>query len=288
MEALLKYALIGVATLYTATVGFLAVRENALVYPGANGRTFRQLPDRNYPFAWDTLRVAAPDSVPVLLLESRVDTAPNRPWALYLHGNLGLLGARGNVARYQLLRDAGFNVLAVEYRGFGLSDDVGKPSERGLTNDAFAGWNYLTTTRGVSPDRVMIYGLSLGGGPAVTLASEVEAGALVTEGTATSLPDVGAARYPWVPVRLIMRNKYRTIARAAAMAEPWTIFHGRRDVTVPFTHGEALSTAAPRANFVPLNADHDGGVLEDRRTAFPVLRDIARRIQSPVVADTSR
>jgi pimeloyl-ACP methyl ester carboxylesterase len=281
MEFILLRLVIGAVALYGAAVGYMSVRETALVYPGM-GRTFRMVPSREAGFRWDTLRVTAPDSVPVLLLETRVDTSSRRPWVLYLHGNLGLLGARGNVARYQLLREAGFNVLAVEYRGFGASASAGRPSEQGINADAAAGWTHLTGTLGVSPDRVLIYGYSLGGGPATFLAAQHPAAALVTEGVATSIEDVGAARYRWLPVKLIMRNEFRNIERVPALNLPWVIFHGRNDVHVPFSHGEALAAAKPSALFVPLNADHDGGVIEDRRTALPALRDLARRIASPV------
>jgi pimeloyl-ACP methyl ester carboxylesterase len=264
---------------YAAAIGVLAVRETSLVYAGV-GRTARSVPDSTAGIPWDTVRVVAADSVPALLLTSRVDAAPDRPWAVYLHGNFGNLGARGNVARYVLLRDAGFNVLAVEYRGFGASASAGTPSEPGIYADANAGWTHLTQTLGVAPGRVLIYGLSLGGGPAAYLAHEHAAGALVTEGSATMLPDVGAEQYPWVPVKLVMRNRYPTITRAPAITEPWVIFHGRPDDVIPFSHGEALAAAAPNARLVPLNTDHDGGVVDGRATSLPVLREMFLRLST--------
>ncbi len=279
MERLLVRAIIALTIAYGTAIVVMAVRETSLVYPGYR-RTFRALPGRDAAFPWDTVRVVAPDSVSVLLLETRVDTASARPWVLYFHGNLGNLGGRGNTARYQLLRDAGFNILAVEYRGFGASADADKPTERGLHADAAAGWAHLTGTLGVNPDRVVLYGLSLGAGPATRLAFDRQAGALVTEGGATSLPDVGAERYPWIPVKLVMRNRFASLLQAAAIEEPWVIFHGTRDVHVPFHHGEALAAANSRAQLVPLSADHDGGVIEDRRTSLPVLRELARRFST--------
>jgi fermentation-respiration switch protein FrsA (DUF1100 family) len=283
VERLFLRALVALVIVYGIAVGVMALRETSLVYPG-NGRTFRMLPGRDANYPWDTVRVTAPDSVPVLLMMTRVDTASSRPWVLYFHGNLGNLGGRGNTARYQLLRDAGFNILAVEYRGFGAMGGVAKPTERGLYADAAAAWSHLTGALGVHPDRVVLYGLSLGAGPATQLASIHEVGAIVTEGGATSLPDVGAERYPWVPVKLVMRNKFRNLSRAPLIAEHWVIFHGTRDVHVPFHHGERLAAANRNARLVPLSADHDGGVIEDRRTSLPVLRDLARRFHP--VADS--
>jgi pimeloyl-ACP methyl ester carboxylesterase len=287
VELLFGRAIIILVAAYSAAVGVLSIRETSIVYPGA-GRTFRMLPGSETGVPWDTVRVLDADSVPVLLLESRVDTASGRPWVLYLHGNFGLLGARGNVARYRLLREAGFNVMAVEYRGFGHSSGSGKPNEKGIYADANAGWEFLTGPRGVSPDRVLIYGHSLGGGPATELAERhPTAAALVTEGTSTSLPDVGADRYPWVPVRLIMRNRFPNLKRASAITIPWVIFHGRNDETIPREHGEALAAAAPRAQLVWLSSDHEGGVVTDRATAFPVLRDLQQRLSANDVAPPS-
>jgi pimeloyl-ACP methyl ester carboxylesterase len=280
VEVFLLRLLVGLIAAYGTIVTVLAVRETSLVYPGM-GRTFRALPAPETGVPWDTVRVKAADSVPVLLMVSRVDTVSARPWALYLHGNLGLLGGRGNIARYRLLREAGFNVLAVEYRGFGLSAKAGRPSESGIYKDASAGWVWLTGPQAVSPARVVIYGMSLGGGAATYLTLANPPAALVTEGTATSLPDVGAKRYPWVPVRLIMRNRFPNLARAPAIAVPWVIFHSRNDVTVPFSHGEALSRAAPTAQFVPLVADHEGGVAVARAVSLPILQDLARKVWAP-------
>ena len=95
---------------YAGFVAFLAVSENAMVYVSAGeGRRGRQVPADDAGIPWDSLRVRAADSTPVFLLESRVDSQPRRPWAIFFHGNAGMVGSRSSVERYQLLRDAGFN-----------------------------------------------------------------------------------------------------------------------------------------------------------------------------------
>ena len=264
--------------LYAGIIAFLAFRETALVYAGSGGASRRMTPDSSATLPWDTLRVTATDSVPVLLMTSRLDDSTHRPWAVFLHGNYGALGSRSNVARYQLLREAGFNVLAVEYRGYGASAAVGSPSERGINADAAAGWTYLTQTLGVPPARVAIYGWSLGGGPATYLATQFKAAALITEGTFTALPDVAALSYPWIPVRLVMRNRFDNISRAPSVVMPWLIFHGRNDNTVPFAHGEALAAAAPRERFVPLPGDHEDGVLAERPLVLLTLTELSQRL----------
>ncbi|HEU4995838.1 MAG TPA: alpha/beta fold hydrolase [Gemmatimonadaceae bacterium] len=266
------------AVVYGTAVGYMAVQEPALVYVSAAARR----PDRPVPTSeahlpWDTVRVRDANGIPVFLLASRLQRAEHHPWVLYFHGNAGLVGSRGNVLRYRLLREAGFNVLAVEYRGYGASVAAGDPSEQGLYADADAAWAYLTATLRVRSDHIVLYGWSLGSGPATYLAALHKAAALVTEGAFTSLPDVGAERYPWIPVHLVMRNRFDNLRRAARLVSPWTVFHGRRDTDVPFSQGRALAAAAHGARFVPLSANHAEGVLADRATSLPILSDIARQ-----------
>jgi pimeloyl-ACP methyl ester carboxylesterase len=275
-------AMTAVATVvlgYAAAVGFLAVRETSLVYQSAgSGRSTRIVPPRDELMGWDTLRVRDSSGASVFLLESRVDGSNERPWVIYFHGNAGLVGSRGNVRRYGLLKEAGFNVLAVEYRGYGASSSGPGPTERGVYEDATAAWNHLTRTLGVAASRVVVYGWSLGSGPATYLAAEHRPAALITEGAFTSLPAIGAEMYPWVPVRYIMRNRFDNLERAAGLSIPWLLFHGKRDLKVPFSHGQALAAAARHAQFVQLESGHDGGVVEDSGVALEALRELAKRL----------
>ncbi|MGH7637090.1 MAG: alpha/beta hydrolase [Gemmatimonadaceae bacterium] len=261
---------------YAGIVVFLALSENALVYVSAGeGRRGRPVPAEDAPIPWDTLRVPAADGVPVFLLVSRVDTSSRRPWAIFFHGNAGMVGSGSSVARYALLREAGFDVLAPEYRGYGAASGSGPVTEDGVYADARAALAYLVDSLRVPSRRIVAYGWSLGSGPAARLAAEHDLGALITEGGFTSLPDVGAELYPWVPVRMIMRNRFDNFALVTRIEEPWIVFHGRRDSEIPFAHGEALALAGPTARLVPLDAEHDDGVIADRVTALRELRQIA-------------
>lgn len=276
------FVLAGAALLtYAGVVVFLALSENALVYVSAGeGRRGRAVPAEDAPIPWDTMRVRAADGVPVFLLVSRVDTSSGRPWAIFFHGNAGMVGSRSSVQRYALLRDAGFNVLAPEYRGYGAAAASGPTSEVGVYADAGAALGYLTNALRVPSRRIVAYGWSLGSGPAVRLAAEFDLGALVTEGAFTSLPDVGAELYPWVPVRMIMRNRFDNIVLATRVAEPWIVFHGRRDSEIPFAHGEAIALVGPTARLVPLDAEHDDGVIADRARALRQLRQVHDEMRS--------
>lgn len=261
---------------YAGIVIFLALSENALVYVSAGeGRRGRPVPAEDASIPWDTLRVHSADGVPVFLLVSRVDTSSRRPWAIFFHGNAGMVGSRSSVERYALLREAGFNVLAPEYRGYGAAATSGPVSELGIYGDARAALRWLTDSLRIPSQRVVAYGWSLGSGPAVRLAAEFDIGALITEGAFTSLPAVGAELYPWVPVWMIMRNRFDNITLATRITEPWIVFHGRRDSEIPFAHGETIALVGRTARLVPLDAEHDDGVIADRERALRELRQIA-------------
>lgn len=266
---------------YLVVVGYVASRETQLVFVSAGehaGRGGAVVPRPDAGIPWDTVRVRADDGIPVLLMRSRVDSAAARPWVIYFHGNAGMLGSRGNVARYRLLRDAGFNVLAVEYRGYGASASAGDPSEQGVYADARAAWAHVTTTLGVDPRRLAVYGWSLGSGPTAYLGELHRPAAVITEGGFTTLPDVGARVYPWLPVRLIMRNRFPNLQRAPAIGARWLVLHGEHDADVPFAHAAELASAAPGARLVALDAGHDDGVIGDRARALAALRDVERAL----------
>jgi hypothetical protein len=159
---------------------------------------------------------------------------------LFFQGNAGNKATRIPLARD--LSTAGYNVLLVDYRGYGQS--TGQPSEKGLYADALASWRFLTGERGFDPGDIVIFGRSLGGGPATWLATRVDARALLLESTFTSVPDVGAHHYPFLPVRWLSRFQFDSLSRIAGVDMPVHIIHGRDDEVVPFEHGKRLHNAA--------------------------------------------
>lgn len=293
MKRGIRYGLSGVAGLalaaYLGAVGFLMAREDTMVFSGA-GRTGARgaVPAAGTGLTWDSVRVRADDGVPVFLLESRLGDPAADPWVIFFHGNGALVGDRGCVERYRLLREAGFDVLAVEFRGYGESAPAGPPSEEGVFADARAAWTYLTSSLGVDGGRIVVYGWSLGSGPATYLAVEKHPAGLITEGAFTSLPDIGADRYPWMPVRAVMHTRFDNLRRAPDVSVPWLIFHGRSDEIVPFSHGEALEEAAPDARLIPLGAGHDDGVTGDRDIALATLRKLSAEIMEETVPRSNR
>jgi uncharacterized protein len=156
----------------------------------------------------------------------------------------------------ELRRELGVPVILVDYPGYGRSG--GSPSEAGCYAAADAAYDWLTKEQKVAPDKLLIYGASLGGGVATDLASRREHGALILDKTFTSLPDVGQALFPWLPVRLLMRNRFDSLTKITRCKRPVFVAHGTADQVIPFAHGERLYAAAnePKRFFAMTGVGH--------------------------------
>ena len=154
---------------------------------------------------------------------------------LYSHGNAEDLG--DDLPFLRQLHDAGFSVLAYDYRGYGRS--TGTASERNAGRDIAAAYTYLTHTLGIASSRVIVHGRSLGGGPSVLLASHEPVAGLVVESSFTSALGVS----PWG--RLFPYDWFRSLRRLRDVRAPILVIHGTADEVIPFANGQALFAAAP-------------------------------------------
>ena len=130
--------------------------------------------------------------------------------------------------------------MALSYRGYGGS--TGSPSETGLIADAQAAYAFATAR--VPPERIVVWGESLGTGVAVALASTQRIGRLVLEAPFTSAADVGARVYWFLPVQLLMKDPFRSDERIGKVTVPLLVLHGARDNVVPIALGERLFARA--------------------------------------------
>lgn len=206
--------------------GKLAVRLQDVTVPTGDGLQLR---------GW--LVGAAPHSEP---------PSDPPPLILYFQGNAAHRGRRA--LQFGLLSDLGCRVLIVDYRGYG--ENSGRPSETGLMEDARSCWRYACHDLGVEPQRVLLFGESLGGAVATALAAELsQAGTppagLIIRASFTSLPDAAAWHYPWLPVRWALVDRFDSERCIADVACPILIMHGDRDRIIPFDQGEGLFAAAP-------------------------------------------
>ena len=164
---------------------------------------------------------------------------PGQPTLLYFHGNAGgLVNRAGRFARYQAL---GYGLLAVSYRGY--SGSTGSPSERANFSDALVAYEALRQ-RGVAPEDIVVYGESLGSGVAVALATERKVGAVVLDAPYTSIVDIAAGQYPFLPVRTLLTDRYESNALIGQVKAPVLILHGARDRIIPVEMGRDLYTLA--------------------------------------------
>lgn len=275
---LYRYTLKGVLlifVMYAAVLGFMAINENSIVFSGTSlGDQGHPIPADTATIPWDSIDVQADDGVPVFLLLSRLEEKKEAPWVIFFHGNGLLVGSPPCVDRYQILRETGFNVLAVEFRGYGMSSEH-TVSEKGVYADARAGWTYLTEQIGVNPSQIVLYGWSLGSGVATHLASQVNPAGLITEGAFTALPDVGKETYPWLPVSLIMQNQFDNLDRAGSLSLPWLLLHSRHDKIIPFSHGEKLAATAKNSYLIELRGTHNE---IDRDATLAALNDFFERL----------
>lgn len=138
------------------------------------------------------------------------------------------------------------HVFVFDYRGYGKSE--GKPLEAGILEDGEAALAWLNSRTNSSPEQVIYWGRSLGGAVAVHLASRYGGRALVLDRTFSSMLDVAAAHFRWVPVRRLLRNRYLSEEKIAAYSGPLFQVHGKDDEIVPFQLGKRLYEAAPGEN----------------------------------------
>jgi fermentation-respiration switch protein FrsA (DUF1100 family) len=213
-----------------------------LLFLGQRHILFR--PDRAAP---DATRTAIPGlAVTSLatadglsLLAWTLPAAPDAPVILYLHGNAGTIGHRAE--RIRAIAALGWGALVPQYRGYG--GNPGTPSEAGLRQDAAAALAALRA-QGIPPGRIVLWGESLGSGLASWLAARHEVGAVVLETPFTSIAAIAKQSYPFVPVDLLLKDRFDSLAELPAITAPILIAVAGRDRVVPPAMGRELHAAA--------------------------------------------
>lgn len=160
---------------------------------------------------------------------------------LFCHGNSSTVHHCLDIAA--MYRRLGHAVLLFDYRGYGRS--AGRPTEEGTYLDVVAAWEYLRHEHGLAPCDIVVAGRSLGAAIAARLAAQHTPRALVLESAFTSMPEVAARRYPWLPVRRLMRYRYPVLEYIPRLRCPLLIVHSREDEMVPFAHAQRLYALAP-------------------------------------------
>ncbi len=228
-------------------------QSRLLYYPELPSRTVDATPaEVGLPF--ENLRLTTGDGIQ--LHAWYVPAVAPRGTLLFCHGNAGNIAHRLDSIR--LFHSLGLNVLIFDYRGFGESE--GKPSEQGTYRDVRAAWNYLHENRGIAARQIVLFGRSLGAAIVVDLASQVPSAGVILESAFTSVPDMAAHLYPWLPVRFLVRYRYDSAAKIGRISSPVLVIHSREDEIIPYSQGEELfAQASEPKQFLELNGGHNDG-----------------------------
>jgi uncharacterized protein len=260
------------ALVYGAAVAYMMSQETRLVFAAG-----RPLAETRPSGAFDQVDVPRADGDRQFgWVLRRQNDRDSSTWILFLHGNQATIASRVNILRYEQLRQLGLNVFAPEYRGFGGLP--GTPSELSVTLDGRCGYRYLRERLNVPAERIVIYGWSLGSAVAVNVASEVPSAAVILEGAPASLVAIGERDYPWLPVRLVMRNPFESILRVKGITAPKLFLHSPEDEVIPIAEGRRLFEAAPEPKeFVEITGGHIRPAEQDAARMFGAIRGFLAR-----------
>lgn len=257
----LKWILIFVAAGYLGVLALLYLAQRSLLYfpdtqrylPASLGLQAEEVPLQS----GDGTRIGA----------WHVPPGDGMPVVIYFQGNGGGLNLRAE--RFKKLTAGGIGLVALNYRGYGGSE--GKPSEAGIILDARAAYDFAASRYGA--ERIVLWGESLGTGVAVALAAEKPVARVVIESPYTSIEDVAASVYWFVPVRLLLKDTFRSDERIAKVTAPVLVVHGERDTIVRIAFGDRLYALIPGPKqFIRLpdagHNDHDQFGLQEKVRPF--------------------
>lgn len=202
--------------------------------------------------------------------------SPRTPLAvLVCHGNAGNISHRLGICEVML--STGVNVFVFDYRGYGRS--AGRPGEEGTYLDAQGAYRWLRA-KGFPASNIIAFGESLGGGVAAELAVREPLAGLILQSTFTSVPDIGAELFPWMPVRWLAAIKYDTRRKLPRLRIPVLVMHSRSDDIVQYHHGQRNFAAAnPPKLFWDIAGRHNDA-LEDRRHFRTGLEEFLRLVEN--------
>ena len=232
--AIIKLIFIAVAAIYLLAASGMYVLQRHVQYFPTNAAPAPEMVGLS---GVQVVPLGTPDGETVVLWYAQAKAG--RPTLLFFHGNTGEISDRA--ARFAFYQSRGFGVAFLSYRGFGGS--TGTISETGMMVDAQAAYDWLLA-QDVAPARIVLVGGSLGTGVAVQLAATHPIAAAVLEAPYTAAVDVAAQLYPWLPVRLLMKDQFRSSDHIGAVTAPVLVVHGTRDAVIPFAMGQRLFAAA--------------------------------------------
>lgn len=227
--------LIGIVVVYAGLIAAMYIFQRTFIYHPHSG----VMDPAHYDLAsMERVEIVAADGIPLVAWYRKARNG--LPTILYLHGNGGHIGHRAGKVRPYL--DAGFGVLQLSYRGYGANP--GAPTEDGFYMDGRAALEFMDA-RGIPLFRTVLYGESLGSGVAVEMAQNKGIAALVLEAPFSSMTEMAATRFPFIPVRYLLKDRYESKSKIGKIRAPLLVIHGALDKIVPLKSGRSLYETAP-------------------------------------------
>ena len=183
------------------------------------------------------------------------------PYIIVFHGNTGHIEERAY--KFQFLVDQGYSVLLASYRGYGLNP--GQPSEKHLIEDSVLVLEQILQKESIRSEEVILIGESLGTGTAIAVAEKYPVKALIFDSAFSSAADVAQFVYPFVPVRLLLKDSWDSLSRIQKVKAPLLFIHSKEDSTTAFRFGEKLFLAAnePKQHIWLDDSDHNSNLEKE-------------------------
>ena len=240
--------IIGILVVYSSVLIVLFIFQRNLMYHPDENNYFGDKLEVNI----EKVKIKTPDKINLLSWFHKKDLKKFKT-IIYFHGNAGTLENR--IHKLNHFKDMNVNFLIISWRGFSGND--GKPSEEGLYVDGNSAINWLKNL-GLSEEDIIIYGESLGTGVATEIAQNRNFAGLVLETPFTSMIEAAKNFYPYIPVGLLLKDKYKNNLKIKNINIPVLVMHGESDQIVPFWMGKKIYELAnqPKYSYFTKDDDH--------------------------------
>ena len=240
-------------------------QRNLLYHPSENNYQ-----DDKIQFSYDEIFIKVDEEVKLKSWLIKKDFKKFKTLVIF-HGNAGHLSNR--IYKLNELYKLDINILLISWRGF--SGNKGSPTEQNLYKDAEAAIQWLNENR-VNNNQIILYGESLGSGVAVEIGKKNNFNSIILESPFTSIENSAKIYYPYLPVKLLLKDRYDSISKIKAINTPILIMHGKKDDVVPFSMGQELFEKAnsPKESFFTLEDDH---MMEFSSDLLNVIKDFIKK-----------
>ena len=245
---LIYLSILSLLTIYFLIVVFIYFNQRNLLYhPGENNYLSDQI-----KFKYKEVWIETEKNIKLKSWIIQKDLNKYKT-LIFFHGNAGNLFNR--VHKLNELNELNINILIISWRGF--SGNLGKPTERNLYHDAKMSIKWLNEL-GVSNNKIILYGESLGTGVAVELGKKNTFNSIILESPFTSIAKAAKIYYPYLPINFLLKDRYDSIDKINKITKPILIMHGMKDTIVPYTMGVELFKKAnqPKYSYFPKNDNH--------------------------------